>query len=91
MKSSGRRPSQNHVLLPKIDAVCPEDLTPKFIASLKRAFQACGLFLAPISGSLDVPMRHTIMNFQSVLGVKSATVMKACAQKIGPIVVDHIA
>ena len=26
----------------KIDAVCPEDLTPEFIASLQRAFKARG-------------------------------------------------
>jgi len=72
----------------KFDAVCPEDLTPEFIASLQRAFKARGLFSSTITGSMDTSTRRAILNFQSVRGVKSATVMKATAQELGLVVVD---
>ena len=72
----------------KIDAVCPEDLTPEFIASLQRAFKARGLFSSTITGLIDTSTRRIILNFQSVWGVKSATVMKATAQELGLVVVD---
>jgi peptidoglycan hydrolase-like protein with peptidoglycan-binding domain len=73
----------------KIDAVCPEDLTPEFIASLQRAFQARILFSSAITGSFDAPTRRAIMNFQSVRGVESTTVTKATAQELGLVVIDH--
>ena len=73
----------------KIDAVCPEDLTPEFIASLQRAFQARGLFFSTISGSMDTPTRRAILNLQIVRGVESATVMKATAQELGLVVIDQ--
>ena len=73
----------------KIDAVCPEDLTPGFIASLQRAFQARGLFSSSITGSMDTPTRRAILNFQTVRGVERATVMKVTAQELGLIVIDH--
>jgi hypothetical protein len=72
----------------KIDAVCPEDLTPEFIASLQRAFQARGLFSSTITGSMDTPTRRAILNFQTVRGIESATVMKATAQELGLVVID---
>ena len=73
----------------KIDAVCPEDLTPEFIASLQRAFQARGLFFSTITGSIDTPTRRAILNFQIVRGGESATVMKATAQELGLVVIDQ--
>ena len=73
----------------KIDAVCPEDLTPEFIASLQRAFQARGLFSAPVTGSLDVPTRHAISNFQTVRGIQSATLTIVTAQELGLVVIDQ--
>ena len=73
----------------KIDAVCPEDLTPEFVASLQRAFQARGLFFSKITGSMDTPTRRAILNFQIVRGVESATVMKATAQELGLVVIDQ--
>jgi peptidoglycan hydrolase-like protein with peptidoglycan-binding domain len=73
----------------KIDAVCPEDLTPEFIASLQRAFQARSLFSSAITGSFDAPTRRAIVNFQSVRGVESTTVTKATAQELGLVVIDH--
>ena len=72
----------------KIDAVCPEDLTPEFIASLQRAFQARGLFFSTVTGSMDTPTRRAILNFQIVRGVESATVMNATAQELGLVVID---
>ena len=73
----------------KIDAVYPEDLTPEFIASLQRAFKARGLFSSTITGSMDTSTRRAILNFQTVRGVKSATVMKATAQELGLAVIEQ--
>ena len=72
----------------KIDAVCPEDLTPEFVASLQRVFQARGLFFSKITGSMDTPTRRAILNFQIVRGVESATVMKPTAQELGLVVIE---
>ena len=72
----------------KIDAVCPEDLTLEFIASLQRAFQARGLFFSTITGAMDTPTQRAILNFQTARGVVSATVMKATAQELGLVVFD---
>ena len=55
----------------KIDAVCPEDLTPEFIASLQRTFKARGLFSSSITGAMDTPTRRAILNFQIVRGSKA--------------------
>jgi peptidoglycan hydrolase-like protein with peptidoglycan-binding domain len=73
----------------KIDAVCPEDMTPEFIASLQQAFQARGLFSSTITGSIDTSTRSAILNFQTVRGVASATVMNATAQELGLVVIDQ--
>ena len=55
----------------KIDAVCPEDMTPEFITSLQRAFQACELFSSTITGSMDMSTRRAILNFK-LLGESQA-------------------
>ena len=73
----------------KIDAVYPEDLTPEFIASLQRAFKARGLFSSTITGLMVTSTRRAILNFQTVRGVKSATVMKATAQELGLAVIEQ--
>ena len=72
----------------KIEAVCPEDLTPEFIASLQRAFQARGLFFSTNTGVMDTPTQRAILNFQTARGVESATVMKTTAQELGLVVFD---
>ena len=72
----------------KIDSVCSEDLTPEFIASLQRAFQARGLFFSKITGAMDTSTRRAILNFQAVRGLESATVIKATAQELGLVVID---
>ena len=68
----------------KIDAVCPQDMTPEFIASLQRR----GLFSSTITGSIDTSTRRAILNFQTVRGVASATVMQANAKELGLVVFD---
>jgi len=72
----------------KIDAVCPEDMTPEFITSQQRVFQASELFSSTITGSMDMSTRRAILNFQTVRGVSSATVTKAIAQELGLVVID---
>ena len=73
----------------KIDAVCSEDMTPEFITSLQRVFQACELFSSTITGSMDMSTRRAILNFQTFRGVSSATVTKAAAQALGLVVIDQ--
>ena len=73
----------------KIDAVCPEDMTPEFITSLQRAFQARELFSSTLTASMDMSTRRAILNFQTVRGVSSETVTKATAQALGLVVIDQ--
>ena len=73
----------------KIDAVCPEDMTPEFISSLQRAFQARELFSSTLTGSMDMSTRRAILNFQTVRAVSSATVTKATAQELGLVLIDQ--
>ena len=73
----------------KIDAVCPEDMTPDFITSLQRAFQARELFSSTLTASMDMSTRRAILNFQTVRGVSSETVTKATAQALGLVVIDQ--
>ena len=73
----------------KIDAVCPEDMTPEFITSLQRAFQARELFSSTLTASMDMSTRRAILNFQTVRGVSSETVTKATAQALGLLVIDQ--
>ena len=73
----------------KIDAVCPEDMTPEFITSLQRAFQARELFSSTLTASMDMSTRSAILNFQTVRGVSSETVTKATAQALGLVVIDQ--
>lgn len=73
----------------KIDAVCLEDMTPEFITSLQRAFQARELFSSTLTASMDMSTRRAILNFQTVRGVSSETVTKATAQALGFLVIDQ--
>jgi hypothetical protein len=73
----------------KIDAVCLEDMTPEFITSLQRAFQARELFSSTLTASMDMSTRRAILNFQTVRGVSSETVTKATAQALGLLVIDQ--
>lgn len=73
----------------KIDAVCLEDMTPEFITSLQRAFQARELFSSTLTASMDMSTRRAILNFQTVRGVSSETVTKATAQALGLVVIDQ--
>jgi len=60
----------------KIDAVCPEDMTPEFITSLQWAFQARELFSSTITGSMDMSTRRAILNFQTEGGSQAQQLRK---------------
>jgi peptidoglycan hydrolase-like protein with peptidoglycan-binding domain len=60
----------------KIDAVCPEDMTPEFITPLQRAFQARELFSSTITGSMDMSTRRAILNFQTFRGSQAQQIRK---------------
>jgi peptidoglycan hydrolase-like protein with peptidoglycan-binding domain len=64
-------------------------MTPEFISSLQRAFQARELFSSTLTGSMDISTRRAILNFQTVRGVSSATVTKATAQELGLVLIDQ--
>ena len=73
----------------KIDAICPEDMTPEIITFLQRAFHARELFSSILTGSMDMSTRRAILNFQAVRRVSSATVTKATAQELGLVLIDQ--
>lgn len=66
-----------------VDTPCPETLTPEAIATLQRALKARGLYLRPITGTLDAPTRAAIRAWQRPRGLDSDILSTAAARALG--------
>ncbi|MCB6178846.1 peptidoglycan-binding protein [Rhodobacter sp. Har01] len=64
-------------------APCPADITPDFVATLQRALKARGLYLLPLTGSLDAPTRSAIRRYQRERGLDSDHLSLAAARDLG--------
>lgn len=62
---------------------CPEALTVDVVATLQRALKARGLFLGPITGTLDAPTRAAIRAWQRPRGLDSDTLSTDAARALG--------
>lgn len=62
---------------------CPAEMTPEFIATLQRALKARGLYLLPLTGSLDSPTQAAIRRYQSPRGLDSDRLSLAAARALG--------
>jgi hypothetical protein len=67
--------------------LCPEEFTTGFVASLQRALKARGLYLAPVTGSMDATTNEAIRRFQSELGLDSPTLSRTAAKELGLVAV----
>lgn len=72
-------------------APCAAEMTPEFIATLQRALKARGLYLLPLTGSLDAPTRDAIRRYQSARGLDSAHLSLAAARALGIVAADRAA
>jgi hypothetical protein len=67
---------------------CATELTPEFIATVQRALKARGLYLLPLTGSLDAPTRDAIRRFQRARGLDSDHLSLAAARDLGIVAAD---
>jgi len=68
------------------ETLCPGDLTPARIASLQRALAVRGLYTRPVTGALDSATGAAVRAYQSPLGLESATLSRAAAERLGLVV-----
>lgn len=62
---------------------CPAEMTPDFVASLQRALKARGLYLLPLTGTLDAATESAIQRFQADRGLDSPRLSLAAARELG--------
>lgn len=67
---------------------CPEEFTPEFIATVQRALKARGLYLLPLTGSLDPETRAAIGRYQRARGLDSDHLSLAGARDLGLVAAD---
>lgn len=65
------------------ETICPEDLTPEFVASLQRALQARGHYRGPISGVMDASTALAIKAFQRIDSHDSPLLDIETARRLG--------
>lgn len=53
------------------ETLCPDQLTPEFVASLQRALKARALYRGPITGEMDQRTRNAIRLYQKPAGLDS--------------------
>lgn len=68
---------------------CPDRLTPEFIATLQRALKARGLYLQPLTGSMDAPTRAALRRWQQSRGLDSDHLSLAAARELGLIAAER--
>lgn len=64
-------------------AVCPEVLTPEFVAALQRALAVRGHYRGPVTGRLDTATRQAIRSYQQDHGLDSAILATRTARDLG--------
>ena len=65
------------------ETVCPDALTPEFIASLQRALAARQAYGGAVTGRLDAPTRQALRAWQAAKGRDSATLSLDTARELG--------
>ncbi|MDB5658400.1 MAG: peptidoglycan-binding protein [Cypionkella sp.] len=69
-------------------APCPADMTVNFVATLQRALKARGLYLAPVTGVIDITTAEAVRRFQAERGLDSPALSLAAAKELGIIATD---
>jgi hypothetical protein len=63
--------------------LCPDEMTPQFIASLQRALAARGLYSGDITSEMNPETSQAIRRFQKPEGLHSAVLSVAAAKRLG--------
>ncbi|WP_225028818.1 peptidoglycan-binding domain-containing protein [Xinfangfangia pollutisoli] len=71
-------------------APCAAEMTPDFVATLQRALKARGLYLLPLTGSLDAPTRDAIRRYQRARGLDSDQLSLAAARDLGIVAAPRV-
>ena len=64
-------------------APCAADMTVHYIATLQRALKARGIYLQPVTGTLDAGTADAIRRFQATRGLDSPILSLAAAKELG--------
>ncbi|AJE48215.1 peptidoglycan-binding domain-containing protein [Celeribacter indicus] len=67
----------------RFEALCAEELTPEFVASLQRALAVRGHFTGPVTGRLDRATRRALRAYQKEQGLDSEILSLAAARRLG--------
>ena len=85
--ASFRTQTQQHMVQDREEvwfrAPCPAEQTVQFTASLQRALKARGLYLLPVTGTVDAATGEAIRRFQAQRGLDSPILSLAAAQELG--------
>ncbi|MEM6376010.1 MAG: peptidoglycan-binding domain-containing protein, partial [Pseudomonadota bacterium] len=71
------------------EILCPDLLTPDFVASVQRALAARGFFTGPVTGELDPESRAAIAAYQAEQGLESDALSLAAARRLGLVAVER--
>ncbi|RYG89332.1 peptidoglycan-binding protein [Loktanella sp. IMCC34160] len=71
------------------ETICPEDLTPAFIAALQRALAARGFYIGPITALMDLRTRRAIQLYQRRTGHDTAILDIRTARDLGLVAVPR--
>jgi len=70
-------------------APCAVDVTVNFVATLQRALKARGIYLQPVTGTVDAATSDAIRRFQAMRGLDSPVLSLAAAKELGIIATDR--
>jgi len=65
------------------ETLCPDEMTPQFIASLQRALAARGLYTGDVTSEMSAETARAIRRFQEPEGLHSAVLSVAAAKRLG--------
>ncbi|WP_425050078.1 peptidoglycan-binding domain-containing protein [Psychromarinibacter sp. S121] len=72
------------------ESLCPDQMTPEFVASVQRALAARGLYDGAAEGVMNTGTRAAIRAFQKPQGLNSSVLSLAAARQLGLIEVERI-
>lgn len=64
-------------------APCPDAFTVSFVASLQRALKARGLYVEPVTGSMDAATEEAVRRYQASRGLDSRKLSLVAARELG--------
>lgn len=67
----------------EFEAICPEDLSPEFVASLQRALIARGALTDRVTFEIDPRTQEAIRGLQARAGLDTAVLARATAVELG--------